>query len=418
MARKGKYYWGSLTDPPPIDAHSLAKHTVLRRYLQQYLDVVTSNRRMEVLNLTLVDAFAGGGRYRDPQTGSFCPGSPIIMLHAVADAIGNLVASGRRLNIRTRFFFNDSERAAIEMLRDVLIDEGYGSRIEAGEITLLQSPFEEVLPGILRDIKTRQRAGRTIFLMDQYGYSAVPLRGIRSIFETLPKAEVVLTLFVDWLIGFLTNAPTHEAALRPLEVTPAELMRFKHDLNWQAQIQHYLYRHIVDNVGAPYYTPFFVQSPEANKSHWLLHFACHSRARYEMMKVHWGVKNHFRHYGRAGLREMLGYDPRLDEERSGQPFMFDGRAEERVKETILADLPQIVFGSREGISFAQLLDTVANETPATRGMLKQAVETLAREGDIELVGAAGRSAQRVEGNIIRPRRQLRLFGRSGGSGHR
>jgi hypothetical protein len=54
-----------------IDSHTLAKHRILRGYLQAWLPIVgTSFPRIR-----LIDGFAGPGHYADGE-----PGSPIIML--------------------------------------------------------------------------------------------------------------------------------------------------------------------------------------------------------------------------------------------------------------------------------------------------------------------------------------------------
>jgi three-Cys-motif partner protein len=58
-----KYTWQLGASPPPLDDHSAAKHAVLRQYAATYVEVLTANPRREVLKLTIVDGFAGGGQY-------------------------------------------------------------------------------------------------------------------------------------------------------------------------------------------------------------------------------------------------------------------------------------------------------------------------------------------------------------------
>ena len=62
------HHWRIGEDPPLIRPHSLAKHRVLQAYLESYVATLTKNPRQDRLRLTLVDGFAGGGRYLDQGT--------------------------------------------------------------------------------------------------------------------------------------------------------------------------------------------------------------------------------------------------------------------------------------------------------------------------------------------------------------
>jgi hypothetical protein len=62
------YIWISGEEPPILGQHSIAKHRILKEYLEKYIKILTVNLAQERLKLTLVDGFAGGGVYRHPQT--------------------------------------------------------------------------------------------------------------------------------------------------------------------------------------------------------------------------------------------------------------------------------------------------------------------------------------------------------------
>ena len=51
--RPTQYAWERDSDPPVLGAHSLAKHEVLRKYLQKYVEILTSRLQQEQLKLTL-----------------------------------------------------------------------------------------------------------------------------------------------------------------------------------------------------------------------------------------------------------------------------------------------------------------------------------------------------------------------------
>jgi three-Cys-motif partner protein len=60
VARK-HYKWIPGEQPPPLGRHSIAKHNVLRAYLEKYVAILAGRPVQERLKLTLVDGFAGGG---------------------------------------------------------------------------------------------------------------------------------------------------------------------------------------------------------------------------------------------------------------------------------------------------------------------------------------------------------------------
>lgn len=408
-----KYLWAPGDSLPEIDPHSLAKHTVLGRYLRQYIRVVTANRKMDRLRLTLVDGFSGGGRYRD-STGQQHPGSPLIMLDAMAEAAATIAAENRTkpLHLDVQYYFIEENRRVFDHLRGVLIEEGHSSRVGT-EITLMNATFEASVAGIVAAIRARGSSGRAIFLLDQYGYSDVLLATVRNIFSQLKKAEVLLTLATDWLIDFLSDDKAHQVALSPLGVTPAELLIHKDNPQWRQRIQLQLHQHIVRESGAAYYTPFFIVSPDAHRSYWFLHLSGHPKARDEMARLHWELQNHFAHYGSAGLH-MLGYNPMNDPDVTRQPaFGFDNAARARTVAALAQDLPRFMHPFTDGVPFSELFARIANETPATSAIVKEVVLSLAQAGELEVRGAAGGAVRRKDvvsdDAIIVARRQLGLF---------
>jgi three-Cys-motif partner protein len=84
--RHEHHSWRLGNDPPLIRPHSQAKHRVLRLYLERYVSVLTARIQQDSFRLTLVDGFAGGGRYLDSRTKEERSGSPLIMLEAMEQA--------------------------------------------------------------------------------------------------------------------------------------------------------------------------------------------------------------------------------------------------------------------------------------------------------------------------------------------
>ena len=199
---QGGYEWLPGDAPPFIGDHSIAKHEVLRAYLLIYVRVLTRYPGMEGLRLTLVDGFAGGGRYTHPKNRTYHDGSPLIMLRAMEEA--EFAAQERRNKgfvLDARFFFVESQRPTFEYLTRTVNDPSFVNKYKT-KAKPLHSTFESVAPGLVKDIQSGSgRVHRCIFLLDQYGWSDVTLDTVRMVLRELPGAEILLTFSVDKMIN-------------------------------------------------------------------------------------------------------------------------------------------------------------------------------------------------------------------------
>lgn len=99
---KGGYEWSLDGALPVIEDHSRAKHDVLRAYLINYLRILAQHPRSEGIRVTLVDGFAGGGRYRT-ESGEQVSGSPIVLLEALQEARALVAMDRKQRGIRTPY---------------------------------------------------------------------------------------------------------------------------------------------------------------------------------------------------------------------------------------------------------------------------------------------------------------------------
>ena len=76
-----QFQWAPEGPPPPIEPHSKAKLTVLRKYLNAYFDKLNIYPQREDFKLDLVDGFAGGGTFQEGN--ETLSGTPLIMLEEV-----------------------------------------------------------------------------------------------------------------------------------------------------------------------------------------------------------------------------------------------------------------------------------------------------------------------------------------------
>jgi len=396
MPRK-EYGWAG-GNVPIIGEHSLAKHRILREYVQKYIEILTRNPRIERLKLTLVDGFAGGGIYQ--RTGECAPhlGSPAILIEATAAAQVQVNRVRQKpVTIQPVYFFIDKNPANVTVLQETLRKHVYPAHPGITP-TILTGSFEDKLAPVVAAIKQDGRAHRAIFLLDQYGYTAVPLSSLQLIFRELPKAEVFLTVAVGWIAAYLRSAANARAVVRDslgirAEATEEEieerLLGGEGSDTKLRLVQKLLHDAFVQQSGARYATPFFIVSRESHRPYWFLHLANSPKANDVVKELHWAIQNHFSHYGDTGL-SMLGFDPFRDPTPGQLSFAFDSFAKQRTEHALLKQLPdRIGTQHAAGVLFGELFAAVANETPATKEMLRSAVTALCREGDLSKQGGSG-----------------------------
>ena len=388
------FSWSAGLAPPSLESHSEAKLRVFRGYLQKYFDRLTINPAMDFLNLSLVDGFCGGGSFS--QNMGVVVGTPLIMIEEVERARERLNRGRRKpLNLNVKFYFNDIAPQHIEYLRAELTRRGYIGRV-GQDIQIMCSSFDDALPAILGDIKTRHRGGRSIFLLDQCGYTHVALHGVRTIFETLPAAEVILTFAADALINFLNERPDFTKSMLPLELSEArisDLIEMSDGRGGRALIQRILREHLRIHTGAQYDTPFFIRPGVSRRALWFVHLSNHPTARDVMLKEHWAEGNTFIHHGPGDLG-MLGFDAFM----SGGlfDFMFDDDADHRTRAQLLSQLPEEIAGRTidAPITLDGFHREIANRNAATRDKIEDILLELWDAKELSILASNGKERSR------------------------
>lgn len=418
------YSWKTGEDPPILHVHSLAKHEILRAYLGRYVNVLAADVRSERLRLTLVDGFSGGGLYRHELTRKEISGSPLIFLEATREAeaevrIRRNQVGGKPFVLDAHYLFVESEAQTRDYLRHLLIERGYRKLLD-DKIRLFDGTFAGRAAEMIRFIQNKGPAGRSIFLLDQYGYKDVPFGLLRKIFSTLPKAEVILTFAFDALCDYIGNNVQSAQLLQDMDlnvdVDLGDFAKTKGASDRRFFIQSRLSPVMQKQSGAKFFTPFFIVSRESNREYWLIHLSMHERARDEMTKLHWALHNYFRHNGGAGLN-MFGYDPDKDDALTGQEgfkdFNFDDDARKRTTTQLRRDIPEVLIKHPGGITLNQLVRTTVNTTPAHTELYLDTLDELLVEKDIDVHDADGsqrRKGHRIKGeDIIRVASRPTLF---------
>lgn len=422
MSKNKKIIW-DFNYPRPLEQHTLAKHEILRAYLVRYVQTLISTPFQEELKLTLIDGFSGGGIYQHSVTKEIVYGSPLIMLEAIEEA-KYLINQNRRKLIRLKidYFFIDNDKKACNCLEQTLNLKNYAHLIN-NSIFIHNSSFENESDKIISFIQQKSRAKRAIFLLDQYGYKEVPTPLIKKILNSSPNSEIILNFNVDSLLTYVSDkGDLAQKLLNGIGIPDALKGRTVEDIksserDWRLYIQSCLYKELVQNCGARYYTSFFIRSSGGHGDYWLLHLSQHPKARDVMTEIHWKNNNYFIHYGGSGLDMFMnGHIPELDNNYTGQfewnDFCFNTFAREKSKNSLINDIRYLVEKNSNGIKFCVLFSNTCNHSPASAEIYKEAIAELIRYKDIEVFGEQGekrQSASSIKDNDVLKLKQCSIF---------
>lgn len=388
------YEWIIGGELPTLGRHSVAKHEVFDRYVEAYIRTLTKSHLTRALNLTIVDGFCGGGRYT--LDGAEVDGSPLRMLASVQRVQTEIAAvRSRGIAINVDFVFVDANHNHVEFLRELLRQEGHASRI-GRDIHIVPSKFEDASTGIIDRIKAKGRAHRSLFFLDQYGWSAVTFQTIRTIMGSLQNPEVVLTFMVDHLVNLLNDRMIDTAGLAAIDLNRSDvrdMLEMKQMRGWKRFIQNTLYEHIQRNTSADYYTPFFIHPDgTSNRDYWLLHLSKHHQAREEMGKIHWMMENTFEHFGRAGFNS-LGFVPGKDVRADMLDFGFNDNARTRSEAAVVQQLADMLHARAQAgdgpLTKKQLFASHCNEAPVIASIVDAALVQLRAAQDVVIRSPEG-----------------------------
>lgn len=418
MAKK-HYDWTN--GPAELEAHSLTKHSVLVDYLLRYFEQRTLNARgREVFRITLVDGFCGGGLYRLKTSNDEVLGSPLRMLDAV-QAAQVRVNQGRSkpLELQVQYVFVDRDETAVRHLESVLKQRGYGSQI-GSSIHLITSEFGLAADQVLHLVyKHTPRSATALFFLDQYGYSDVPAPLIRKILAGLPNSEVVLTFHVASFATY-TNDDFTARIEKTLQIDIRSCLGGQsiesikgNEADWRRFIQGALYKALVADCGARFFTPFFIRGEgSGHGEYWLVHLSQHHRAQDVMKQVHWQHQNHFIHYGGAGLNMLAPHTMGFMQEFNGG-FRFDDVARHESNTALRRQLAERIYTLDQPRSFGDLFASTCNASPATAGMYKEALAALVQERDILITSTDDKPKRHArymtDTDIIQRNAQTKLF---------
>jgi three-Cys-motif partner protein len=179
----------------PIEPHTVAKHQILRKYLDAWLPILgTYNNRM-----LYIDGFAGPGEYQGGE-----PGSPIIALEAARTHHAN--RAGELIFI---FVEQRSDRVAHLKNRIAALQLPAQFKVQVFEGTFA----ERIMKVLSRMDAAPDNVPPTFVLIDPFGFSGIPYELIKRLLRK-NKCEVLITVMVDSINRWLTH---------PAEVVRAQI---------------------------------------------------------------------------------------------------------------------------------------------------------------------------------------------------
>ncbi len=306
-------------------------------------------------------------------------------------------------------YFIDKNQNNIEYLNHLIKERPF--QIPPENIHTLVGDFSSYCKRIVSSIKQRQPiAGRSIFLLDQTGFSQVDLEIVRYIFSELENVEVILTIAMDALRNFSQNNRSFASAVLPLHFSQRqidEIIESRGEIS-NGVMQRIFRPHIREITNASFDTPFFITPEKSRRSLWFVHLSKHPKARDVMMGTHWAQQNYFNHVGSGGFG-MLGWDT-FEEYSEGVLFDFGEIDRENMIKEITEELPRqlhdkLIDGS---IGISELHTQFANETAAKFDDLNGVILTLVKEDELVLLDSNGKKKSSRRTKLVKASDRIML----------
>lgn len=238
-----------------LEAHTAAKHEILRRYIQAWAPILSQGN---FPHLVFVDGFAGPGRYSKGEEGS-----PIIALRAI-------IEQPRPIRAKVDFHFIElDKRRASHLSNEVALlssPANFSTKVYAGRT------FQEAFPEIWESYSsTTGRRPPTFVFIDPFGFK-IPFAYVAKVMRS-QNCEVLINFMFEEINRFLSQSqmPDNFDDLfgcsdwrQGIEIkSPKERLRFLHDL---------YQRQLADAAGASFVRSFAMRN-ERNTTDYFLFFA-------------------------------------------------------------------------------------------------------------------------------------------------
>ena len=179
------------------DAHTLAKHRILREYLQAWLPIMGMTHPL----VRVIDGFAGPGRYAGGE-----PGSPMIMLNAFLDH-----ASRPRIGARIEYLFIEERLDRYEALRSEVEGLQLTSPLPANvSVDIRHGSFDHHMPMVAPYFEVDPPP--TFAFVDPFGWSDAPMH-LTSKILGVNRCEALIYVPLPFIARFVTQPDVEDSLL-------------------------------------------------------------------------------------------------------------------------------------------------------------------------------------------------------------
>lgn len=352
--------------PWEIEAHTQAKLTILRGYLQAWFVILSSGHGRVIY----LDGFAGPGEYI--YKGKSVNGSPLVAIEAFL---------GHKLKDRIKeivFIFVEKEQKVFQYLEKKL--EPY--KKQGLKIETHNSEFENVVNKILDDLdKEGNKIAPTFCFIDPFGIKGLPMATIKRIMEK-KSCEVLINFMYEELNRFI-ELPQNEKHVTELFGGTEEWKKEK-DIKEPKKRYFFLTglyeKQLRSQCGTCYIRPFDMIN-QHNKNDYVLFFVTKNKLGLEKMKeAMWKVDES----GNFKFSDAT-YDTK-------QMVLFDKPNYDQLKKMILTK-----YAGKKA-SIEELSDFVLIETPFTQNHYKRAILAVMERDNPPTIKVECKGRKRKKGN--------------------
>ena len=249
-----------------IDPHTQSKHTILRRYWEAWLPIMTKfNQRV-----LYIDGFAGPGKYAGGEDGS-----PLIALKSARD-------HHARPKSEVVFTFIEKDKKRFDHLLQT-IEQIKPTLPRNFRVHCVHGTFDDQMTEVLDGIdQQRAKLAPSLVFIDPFGFSHTPFRTVQRIMQN-PRCEILVTFMYEEINRFLGH-PDHLDTYDLLFGTDAwRGVLGVADPDDRRRMIHDIYRDQLRGAGVEYVRSFEMLN-QGNRTDYFLFFGTHNLLGLEKMK--------------------------------------------------------------------------------------------------------------------------------------
>lgn len=323
----------------PIEPHTSAKHSILRKYLGAWFPILSrhtskyqmQDRTNQGNRILYIDGFAGPGVYKMGE-----PGSPVIAIRTARD-------HAHKFPFPVEMIFIEQREDRYQVLEEVLEPEILAAE-SSGNIHAVkphQGDCDTVLNSLFDQYESNNiKFGPALAFLDQFGYGSVSMNLIKRILK-YPQCEVFSYLNYKEMNRWISDpnkAPAFDRAYGDSRWQDCVNMPEKQRRD--CLLEKYLAA-LKEKAGAKYVSSFLMYDKNNVPLYWLLFCTNNIRGLEEMKKAMWSVDRSggFKFSDKDNPNQLRLLDDQFD-----QPWLAE-ELETQLggKEMTVADLKEFVL---------------------------------------------------------------------------